>query len=125
MSLDVYLYGAPWTQTQHCDTCGHEHECEKRDQLFDGNITHNLTGMADAAGIYKHLWRPEEVGVTTAGQLIGPLTAGLEKLRAEPQMFERHNPANGWGSYGGLVRFVDEYLDACKQHPAATIRVSR
>jgi hypothetical protein len=30
-----------------------------------------------------------------------------------------------WGDYGGLVRFVSDYLQACKSYPEATIRVSR
>jgi signal transduction histidine kinase len=31
--------------------------------LFVSNITHNLNIMADKAGIYQHLWRPEEIGI--------------------------------------------------------------
>jgi precorrin-6x reductase len=27
---------------------------------FEANITHNLNRMAEAAGVYKVLWRPEE-----------------------------------------------------------------
>src|SRR6266496_3980933 len=46
-------------------------------ELYWRNITHNLNTMADAAGIYKHLWRPEELGITKAGELIAPLAAGL------------------------------------------------
>lgn len=31
----------------------------RRTCIFSANITHNLNAMAEAAGIYKHLWRPE------------------------------------------------------------------
>lgn len=93
--------------------------------IFERNITHNLNKMADAAGIYKHLWRPEEVGIALAGDLIEPLTTGLERLRADPEKFKEHNPPNGWGDYDGLVRFVSEYLAACRDYPLATIRASR
>lgn len=95
------------------------------DELFWRNITHNLTPMADAAEIYSHLWRPEELGIETAGQLIEPLTLGLKRLRSDPEKFRTFNPPNGWGSYEGLVDFVAAYLAACVQHPAAKIRVSR
>jgi hypothetical protein len=90
-------------------------------QVYSGNITHNLNKMAMAAGIYEPLWRPDEVGITLARQLIDPLTAGLERLRASPDAFKAHNPLNGWGTYEGLVLFVEEYLDACRAHPTATI----
>jgi hypothetical protein len=107
MSLDVYLEAVG-------PTC-----------VFDANITHNLGKMATEAGIYAALWRPEEVGITTASQLIPLLEAGLETLRANPVEFEEFNPENGWGDYNGLVDFVETYLQACKENPDATIRVSR
>lgn len=93
--------------------------------VFDSNITHNLNSMAVEAGIYQHLWRPDEIGITKAKDLIGPLRDGLERLRAEPERFKLLNPSNGWGSYDGLVRFVAFYLESCEQHPDAEIRVSR
>jgi len=93
--------------------------------VFDFNITHNLCEMADAAGIYKAMWRPEEIPVTTAGQLIPLLEAGIEKLMADPAKFEAMNPENGWGDYAGLLRVARRYLAACKDHPNATIQVSR
>ena len=46
---------------------------EESDYVYSANITHNLTKMADEAGIYECLWRPEEIGITKAGQLIEPL----------------------------------------------------
>jgi hypothetical protein len=93
--------------------------------VYDRNITHNLTKMADAAGIYKHLWRPDEIGITKAKDLIAPLAAGLLLLKAEPDRFKGYNPSNGWGDYGGLVAFVADYLQACKDYPEASVRVSR
>ena len=46
--------------------------------VFTSNITHNLGKMAEAAGIYKHLWCPEEIGITKAKQLIQPLKKDLK-----------------------------------------------
>jgi hypothetical protein len=95
------------------------------DEVYSANITHNLGKMADEAGLYKYLWRPEEVGVTHARQLIDPLTDGLRGLHNDPPKFWKHNPENGWGDYAGFVRFVDAYLEACKQYPDAEVSVSR
>lgn len=93
-------------------------------EVYSANITHNLNKMADAAGIYKHLWRPGEIGVTQARQLIEPLEAGLALLLADPDKFRQYNPANGWGDYNGLVQFVKAYLAACREYPDAAVRVS-
>ena len=93
--------------------------------FYSDNITHNLTTMADAAGLYKYLWRPEEIGITTAQQLIDPLKVGLSLLKSDPQKFKKLNPQNGWGDYEGLVDFVEKYLAACIENPTATVEVSR
>jgi hypothetical protein len=97
----------------------------KKESVFDYNITHNLNTMADHAGIYKYLWRPDELGITKAKQLIEPLSIGLHVLEINQEYFKSFNPENGWGDYGGLVRFVKEYLAACKEYPKATIEISR
>lgn len=107
MSLDVYL-----TAVRPCG-------------VYDANITHNLTQMADAAGLYEFLWRPEEVGITHATDLIVPLEQGLARLLREPEKYRAFNPKNGWGSYEGLVEFVRRYLEACRENPDAEVRVCR
>lgn len=93
--------------------------------VFDRNITHNLNKMAIAAGIYNHIWRPDEIGIERASQLIIPLTEGLAKLKADPEHFKTFNPVNGWGSYNTFVDFVTEYLAACKLNPTAEITAER
>ena len=94
-------------------------------EVYSDNITHNLTKMADEAGIYEPLWRPDEVGITKAEQLVEPLSAVLERLHAEPNRYRKFDPPNGWGKYENLVVFVDRYLAACRKFPAADVSVSR
>lgn len=93
--------------------------------VFDANITHNLGDMARAAGLYDCLWRPEEMGMEKASQLVDPLREGLAKLKADPESFRKHTPENGWGSYDGLVAFVEKYLVACVENPDATVAADR
>ena len=95
------------------------------DEVFTYNITHNLNRMAMDAGLYEALWRPDENSITKAAQLIEPLEKGLALLRAEPERFKVFNPSNGWGNYEGLVKFVAEYLSACRIYPEAEVEVSR
>jgi hypothetical protein len=107
LSLDVYLTATRPTE------------------VYEANITHNLGKMAREAGIYEALWRPEEIGIDKAEQLIEPLTVGLEKLKADPAHYEQFNSPNGWGMYEHFVPFVENYLEACKNNPDAYITVSR
>lgn len=107
MSLDIYLTAVVPTT------------------VYDGNVTTNLTAMAREAGIYKHLWCPEEIKITHAVQLIEPLEVALIQLYGDPERFKKHNPPNGWGDYDGFVSFVENLLKACKAYPTAEIHISR
>ena len=89
------------------------------------NITHNLNLMDEEAGIYRELWRPDEINIEYAHQLIEPLSKGLEKLKSDPEYYKRFNPENGWGSYEYLVKFVTEYLQKCIIFPDSLVSVSR
>lgn len=102
-----------------------QYEDAETNEAFSANITHNLGRMAQEAGIYRHLWRPEEIRVTKARQLIEPLSAGLSLMKREPERFIALNPENGWGSYDGFVPWIEKYLEACHQHPEAEVSVSR
>ena len=93
--------------------------------LYSRNITHNLNLMAGEAGIYEACWRPDEIGITKAEQLIEPLTKGLALLRADPERFKAFNASNGWGVYENFVEFVEDYLSNCREHPDADVEVSR
>ena len=113
MSLDIWL-------EMSLDTGDTEPYVVK---LYDGNITSNLNKMAEEAGIYKCLWRPNELWENpTAQQLIPHLEAGLLKLKSHPEHYKQFDASNGWGTYDDFVPFVEEVLSACKQHPKASVR---
>lgn len=93
--------------------------------VYDANITHNLNKMADVAGIYEILWRPDESGFEKAKDIVSKLEAGLIKLVLYKSEYEKYNPTNGWGSYEGFVTFCADYLQACRDYPESEIHVSR
>jgi len=125
MSLDVYLMGPKKKEKCQCFNCGDIHRKRERIEYFSSNITHNLGKMAGKAGIYQHLWRPEELGIKKAKKLIRPLREGLAKMKANPRYYEQFNADNGWGLYEHFVPWVEEYLKACETYPNAIIEVSR
>lgn len=125
MSLDVYLKGKPRKVDCICDHCSNKHTCIEFEEYFTSNITHNLGEMAQTAGIYEALWRPEEIGITKAHQLIDLLKNGLNRLKKQPEYYKKFNSENGWGDYYGLVSFVKSYLKACEECPDAIVQVDK
>lgn len=116
MSLDLTIYAT-------VDLGGAE---PFRFEIDSHNVTHNLTAMAEEAGVYRALWRPEELVENPRLLDIEPvLREGLERLEADPKHFEAMNPRNGWGSRQNLVEaceWVLEYADLC---PLAMVEACR
>ena len=125
MSLDVYLTGATREEPCMCPRCLNDHTKKETEEFFSANITHNMSLMAQEAGIYNYLWEPDEIGLTKAAQLVEPLRAGVALMKSDRARFEKHNPPNGWGSYEAFVPWIEKYLMACEEYPTADVRVSR
>lgn len=91
-------------------------------EVFERNITHNLTAMALEAGLYRPLWRPDEMlGVSKARDIAPMLRTGLVLLKMNPERYRPYSASNGWGTYEDLVSFVEAVLIACEEHPNAYI----
>jgi len=120
MSLDVYLTRKRWVSYDKGLT-----HTEENENVYDSNITHNLNVMAKEAGIYEALWRPEEINITTANELIPLIEKGLMDMKKRPEHYEKFNSPNGWGLYKNFVPFVENYLNACKEYPESFVSVSR
>lgn len=110
MSLDFYLEGPPLLV---------------RDKLFEANATHNLIKMAEAAGVYQALWRPDENNISKASDIIEILEKGLLDLHLRPEYYKQFNPTNSWGNYEIFVDFVEKCLQGCKDNPESIVRVWR
>ena len=125
MSLDVYLTMGE-DRIEECPRCGGKGFINHGpDEVHWANITHNLNTMAGEAGLYEALWRPDEIGITKAKQLIPILMKGLSLLLSYSERFEEFDASNRWGTYDSLVGFVKEYLQACESYPDADVSVSR
>ena len=97
----------------------------RKTEVFSANITHNLNRMAEAAGIYRHVWRPDELGAKYAGDLLAPLREGITLMESDPERFRKYDAPNGWGTYDQFVPWLKRYLAACEESPDAEIAVSR
>ena len=99
-------------------------EVVETSRVFDANVTHNMSPMAVAAGIGRHLWEPQEIGITKARQLIEPLSIALSLMKRDPTSFKKLSPQNGWGSYDSFVPWLEKYIAACCEFPDADVSVS-
>lgn len=117
MSLDISLF------QDKCNACGAK--LDHKTVLFETNTTHNLGVMAKEGRIYKLLWRPEELGVTQAKQIIEPLEKTIINMELDPQRYKKHDAPNGWGTYEQFLPWLKKLLDACKKYPSASLEVSR
>ena len=110
MSLDIEL------RMPACPHCGSSPEG------WEGNITHNLTRMASAAGIYKALWRPEELFKNPKARNIMPIVErGLKWLEENEEEARKFDSPNGWGTYDDFIDFVQVYLGALYSFPDAEV----
>lgn len=107
MSLDITLYATP------------------RVAIYSNKISDNLSKMAEAAGIYQYLWTPEELQLRTAGELVEQLQAALTRLRRNEKHYRKFESSHGWGTYEHFISFLEDYLKACEDNPAAQIEISR
>lgn len=77
-------------------------------RLFDATICQKAYyGVADDNSIASHLWKPDEMGITTAKQMIAPLEKALALLA------KRNLPDKSFENWLG------KYLAACKKEEFA------
>jgi len=109
MSLDISLYAK--------DLDGNEFE------VWETNITHNLTTMANKAGLYQVMWHPHNNGIDVAKDAIPQLKSGINRMYKAREELQKLNPENGWGNYDNLLSCASEFIDACRKYPSARIEI--
>jgi len=90
--------------------------------VFDANITHNLSKMWSEAGCYKALYQSEG---KTAQEVLPDLLKALDDMERRPEYFRQFDAHNGWGTYEHALPWLRKLVDACNEYPDATIRVSK
>jgi len=84
------------------------------------DITYNLYEMMAAAGI-----APDEIlNGKTAQEVLKLAVDGLVILRQDPERFKHFNPSNGWGSYDGLTKWLENFIAIVALYPDAILEVS-
>ena len=96
------------------------------DEFWSGNITHNLTEMADDCvprcddiTLYNLLWRDiqEPYIGDEVWAYISKLSECLYILKRDPEHFKKFNPPNSWGNYEQLCQFTEDFIKALISMP--------
>lgn len=90
-----------------CETCGLSHE------VGGWQLTYNLSEMVRSAGAYKIFANHS----TTGPEGLEILERAVLALESDPDRFRKMNPANGWGSYDGLLKVFREMVREMKDGP--------
>lgn len=139
MSLDVhiifneprecnYFLDHPYSYSNLSENDKHDFRME--DDWW-GNITHNLAEMASHipvgdTDLYKACWRPEEIGIKTAGEVLPLLKEGIRYMVDHRKELLEYESPNGWGTYNGFMKFLLNYKQACEDNdPECEIYASR
>jgi len=105
-----------------CDKCGNKKDDEI---VFEKSITYNLARMARVCGVYHACWKPEKINCFQAKHILKLLRQGLTNLQAFPDFYKQFNASNDCGIYDQFIKFLNEYINACKKYPEAIITVWR
>lgn len=91
------------------------------EELMNCNITHNLTSMWKAAGVYDALYKSTG---NTAADVLPALEEGVAKLIGNPVYYQQFDAPNGWGKYKQAVPWLRSVAEKFKEHPDSVIGVS-
>jgi hypothetical protein len=111
MSLDISL-------TVKADTGNSETE---NIEVYSANITHNLSSMAQAVGVYDATWGAYGKDASTS---MIPVVIAIQRLKDDPARYDEYSASNEWGTRDQFIAFLSRFLTACEMHPNATIHTS-
>lgn len=93
-------------------------------QLESLNITNNLIDFAIALNCYECIWKPKNLNIITAYQLLPHLYEAYYNVIKYGDIYLSLLPKNGWGTKEQFLNFIDQYIEACITYPNTLIETS-
>jgi hypothetical protein len=119
MGLDITIYKDRYISYDKINWEPYPEEVSKL------NITHNLISMAEALGIYRKVWRPEENNIIYCKDMISHIQKAILLLKSDPEYYIKYNAPNQCGDITDMIIFLQEYYVICKKYPNCKIEASR
>jgi len=86
--------------------------------LAQETITHNLTEMAEALGVYDILWHS---GGLKAYDILFKINTAISELTFNRKQYEIYESPNGWGTVNGMLSFLKRVKEDCEEYPDAKL----
>ena len=97
-------------------------EDSEGNELFWENYPHNGVPMWEKAGVYDALYMSQG---KPAGYLVGKLAIGVWHFERHFAEYQELDSPNGWGRAIHALPFLCDVLNACRDHPYGTVRISK
>lgn len=123
---------------------------DKGEELDSVGITHNLNKMICELDVlcrtnyYECVWRPEEIFDTkdillydtfteeyyvntcvSVKDILPKLGTLYRDLVLNKKLIEQHLPSNGWGTFEGMLDFINRYIKICIKYPDSYVHAWR
>lgn len=103
MSLDIYI------------------TAKRETDIYEANVTYNLSKMyykcIDTEKGYKKL------DGMNCKEALPIINNAIRDMLNNADEYRKLNPTNGWGSYEGLLKQMQEMRNCCESNPDGIIRV--
>lgn len=86
-------------------------------EVWESNITSNILPQAKEAGVAEVIFNPQGRPL----DFVEPLSKGISIIESDPSRFQALVPENKWGKTSDFLRFLKDFLEACKSFPNAEV----
>lgn len=90
--------------------------------IYDTNITYNLADM-----YYKCIDKEKgfkKLDGMNCKEALLIINNAIQEMLNNADDYRKLNPKNGWGSYEGLLKALQEMRNCCENNPDGTIDIS-
>ena len=90
--------------------------------IYDTNITYNLADM-----YYKCIDKEKgfkKLDGMNCKEALPIINNAIQEMLNNADDYRKLNPKNGWGSYEGLLKALQEMRNCCENNPDGTIDIS-
>lgn len=92
------------------------------EEIFDANMTHDVTPMWHKAGCYDALYMSDGQKAMDVRDIIVDAVVDMMKYKKE---YQKLDSPNGWGTYDDAFKFLLSVAVACCDFPEAIIGVDK
>ena len=94
---------------------------KRETEIYEGNVTYNLADM-----YYKCIDKEKgfkKLDGMNCKEALPIINNAIQDMLNKADEYGKINPKNGWGSYDGLLKTLQEMRNCCENNPDGTINI--